>query len=142
MTKMTSCSPFTLDGNDKPVKSPPFTTHEHMKAALAISLALFVMIAQMLSLHFQSQVPPGSTSSAPTSNPTLASTIKDRHTAFTSVGLVRWSSEKFFQAPKGSVVSSCLCSQVRLKMIEMWIGGALLNTAIIKDIKLVVLRHS
>jgi hypothetical protein len=59
-----------------------------MKAALAISLALFVMSAQMLSLHFQSQVPPGSTSSAPTSNPTLASTIKDHHTAFTSVGLV------------------------------------------------------
>jgi hypothetical protein len=48
-------------------------------------LALFVMIAQMVSLHFQAQVTPAS---APTSDPTMSSIIKDHNAAFTSVGLV------------------------------------------------------
>ncbi|PNX83689.1 hypothetical protein L195_g039733, partial [Trifolium pratense] len=77
--------------------SPPITVHDHTKSFLTISLVLFVMATQMLSLHFQalSQVPaspsslPSSVFSTPplSSNGTLTKMVKDHNTALSVVAL-------------------------------------------------------
>jgi hypothetical protein len=78
--------------------SPPITIHNHTKSVLTISLVLFVMATQMLSMHFQSlSEVPASPSSLPSSvfstpplsiNETLTKMVQDHNTAMSFLAFV------------------------------------------------------